>query len=524
MKEHAKKALKHDVSVAGKTIPTLLLVGLFLVGGGSAALLSTFGTVSGEADVDQAVELQSTSKLSFQGDQTAGETIIEKRTLESNANVATEVGFKTSCHNSSNADNPATRNAQDTDWNDIDWSTEGCTGIDTQYVEYFDSAGADFGSYSAPDSDSADVTVDTQSGLEEAVNNGVSQTVLVRTEDYDGFTVSDDDTVVAESRPDEGDTASVDGSTSSNGTAKGTGILVRGTGATVKGFEVTADTGSDNGETTDNGRGIDVQASDVSVESNYVHDVRTDDRPIGILVYGDAVTSGAMTGVVVENNLVENIDATKIEGDDKDESKARGIALEGGETYDEDKSSTAADGIEITGNTVRDVGGNGDAAMASGVRVYDGATNFKIKYNDISGIDHNEDTTSFGGTYRHPYAQGVYVSGVGTSPGSDNNVTRNNFELSADATIDAQFVKYGSETVYDKINADGNYWGTDGRQIIEESDVSDQFNWKLKTDTSIEAGTTDKFGVVNEFAINLVPDSYSLTTSITPAGAEETPS
>jgi hypothetical protein len=517
MKEHAKKALKHDTKVLGKTVPTMLIIGLFLVGGGSAALLSTFGTVTGEADVDQAVELQSTSAFSFDSSQTAGETIIETRTLESNANVTTEIGLETTCSNSSSYSN--------TDTGDyVDWtSTSGCTGIDTKYVEYFDSAGADFSSYSAPDSNSADVTVSTQSELEDAVNDGNSETVLVRTGDYDGFTVSDDDTVVAESRPDEGDTVSVDGSTSSNGTAKGTGILVSGTGATIKGFNVTADTGSDNGGTTDNGRGIDVQASDVSVESNYVHDVRTDDRPIGILVYGDAVTSGAMTGVVVENNLVENIDATKIEGDDKDESKARGIALEGGQS----PTGNAADGIEITGNTVRDVGGNGDAAMANGVRVYDGATNFKVRYNSISGIDHNEDTNAFPSRpddNRHPYAQGVYVSGVGTSPGSDNNVTRNNFELAADATVDAQFVKYGSGTLYDKINADGNYWGTDGRQVIDESDVSDQFDWKNKTDTSIEAGTTDEFGVVNEFAINLVPETYDLTTSITPAGAEETPS
>jgi hypothetical protein len=57
MKEHAKKALKHDFEVAGKTIPTLAVALLFLVGTGSAALLSSFGTVSGTADVDAVVEV-----------------------------------------------------------------------------------------------------------------------------------------------------------------------------------------------------------------------------------------------------------------------------------------------------------------------------------------------------------------------------------------------------------------------------------------------------------------------------------
>ena len=57
MKEHAKKALKHDTKVLGKTVPTMIIIGLFLVGGGSAAILSSFGTVSGDANVDAVVEV-----------------------------------------------------------------------------------------------------------------------------------------------------------------------------------------------------------------------------------------------------------------------------------------------------------------------------------------------------------------------------------------------------------------------------------------------------------------------------------
>jgi hypothetical protein len=55
MKEHAKKALKHDVEVLGKTVPTIAVLALFLIGSGSAAVLTEFGTVEGTATVDAAI-------------------------------------------------------------------------------------------------------------------------------------------------------------------------------------------------------------------------------------------------------------------------------------------------------------------------------------------------------------------------------------------------------------------------------------------------------------------------------------
>jgi len=67
MKEHAKNALKHDTKVLGKTVPTMIIIGLFLVGGGSAALLSSFGKVSGDADVQQAVTIDGVTASSRSG-------------------------------------------------------------------------------------------------------------------------------------------------------------------------------------------------------------------------------------------------------------------------------------------------------------------------------------------------------------------------------------------------------------------------------------------------------------------------
>jgi hypothetical protein len=91
MKEHAKKVLKHDTKVLGKTVPTMLIIGLFLVGGGSAALLSSFGTVSGEADVDQAIELDSPANFALSS-LDVGET--EAQTVSFSHNTDQPVSFQ----------------------------------------------------------------------------------------------------------------------------------------------------------------------------------------------------------------------------------------------------------------------------------------------------------------------------------------------------------------------------------------------------------------------------------------------
>ncbi|WP_414837613.1 hypothetical protein ACK3SF_05075 [Candidatus Nanosalina sp. VS9-1] len=96
MREHAKKALKHDTKVLGKTVPTMLLIGLFLAGSGSAALLTTFGTVSGTADVDQAVTFADDSTevtSSFDGEVVAGSTYQDEFTLVNDANRTATVEF-----------------------------------------------------------------------------------------------------------------------------------------------------------------------------------------------------------------------------------------------------------------------------------------------------------------------------------------------------------------------------------------------------------------------------------------------
>jgi hypothetical protein len=133
-----KKALKHDVEVAGKTIPTMILVGLFLVGGGSAALLTNFGTVSGEADVTQAVEVTGEPTTVSYDQVVAGTTTVDTFDVENN-NEETSVDYTIDLQTSTNPSD-GNMNGVDTQILDIgaerDSDTEVATGpgslVDTE--------------------------------------------------------------------------------------------------------------------------------------------------------------------------------------------------------------------------------------------------------------------------------------------------------------------------------------------------------------------------------------------------------
>lgn len=495
MKQKAKKAKEHKVSILGKTIPTALIIGVFLIGGGSAALLSSFGTVSGEAQVDQAVTLENPdSSLEFNGDQTAGETVIETRTLESNADVTTQIGFETACSNSSGYS--ATVEGVEVDWgttSTVNGDNSGCEGIDTQYVEYFDSAGADFTSYSS--TNSPDLEVGEDGGYDSigaAVADASSDdTILVHGGEYDPFNVNKSGLkVVAANAPNS------EGSADVRGAPNGIEVTEEASGATIKGFNIDV---SEQKET--DSRGILVKASDVTVDSNYVNGVRAEDRAIGIYVYGHHSGSHDynVDGTTVINNKVEDVKASGLTASDTSgPSRAEGITI-----TENDGDGNSADSVNLTGNTITDVG-ESNPGISAAIEVDGGnAQDFVIKYNEISDIEHQDAPD-------YPYDLGIYVTGYGgDSVGSDTVVKKNNFLMSTFDDVDV-----ASDT---SLGASDNWFGTNGIQTGEHVDAS----WKEKSDTSIEAETTDKFGIVNEFAINLKPADYSLTTTITPAGAEE---
>ncbi|NMJ76692.1 hypothetical protein GLU01_01345 [Nanohaloarchaea archaeon] len=97
--QEIKSYLTHEISVLGKTVPTLAIAAIVMVGGASAAVLSSFGTVSGTASIDRAIKFDEGTDLTYDfSDQTtvAGETTVETRTVDNNADVSASYKFATS--------------------------------------------------------------------------------------------------------------------------------------------------------------------------------------------------------------------------------------------------------------------------------------------------------------------------------------------------------------------------------------------------------------------------------------------
>lgn len=332
------------------------------------------------------------------------------------------------------------------------------------------SVGHSFTNYSSPSASSSDIVVDDDGGEDyQSVSAAIdkassSDTVLVKGGSYDSFHIDKRVSVVAESAPDTASSSDVDGANTNDSTANGTGILITADDASVKGFNVTADVYS----SEVNARGIDVQAADVTVESNKVYEVRAQERPIGIFIWGD---KSDVDNTAVKNNKVLNVQASELTGTDggRDESKVKGIALDG--DANQEGVQHTAENVEIKHNTIKNIGGNGNAAMASGININGGVPkNFVVNWNDITDIDHNEGTDEFGsrGGPRHPVAQAVYISGLDKvdnigAPGENHKVSHNHFRLSGtDATVDVQ---YGYDDKV-QINAANNYWGQDGVEVL----------------------------------------------------------
>ncbi len=506
MKKHAKKALAHEVSVLGKTVPTLAIAALFLVGGGTAALLTNFGTITGAATVSNAaiqVNGNNNPTLNWEwdgdDDQVLGETYVETHSVSNNLDDTRTVSLNTTCYKGSDEDDSVSGA-------NLDWEDE-CEGIDTRFVEYYDEAGHNFSDYEAGVSpQNADLYVHPDSGtgdydsVSAAMNSGdlsTGETLLVADGDYNSFEVDMDVTVVSENQG---------GATITGGDR---GIDVTANGATVKGFEVEADAGDDGDA---NSRGIDVKASGVTVESNYIHNVRDEERPIGIHLWAK---NNDVSNSEVINNYVEDVEATQLQGLGRGDSKAKGIALSGGDTNPE------ADNVNISYNTVEDIGDDTNSAMGTAINVY-GETpdDFVINYNNISDVDHNEDTTAFGGTPRHPVAQGIYFSGLNTNQNPEDSISFNNFHLKGDATVDAQFADYDSSESL-TVAAPDNFWGTNGIQVVDEDNQQiSGYDWETKEDGSgnaeytLSAQETDRFGAINSFQVNLVPATYNVTTQV----------
>jgi hypothetical protein len=505
--QEIKSYLTHEISVLGKTVPTLAIAAIVMIGGASAALLGSFGTVTGTADVEQAVELKDESDFSFANEQTAGETLIETRTLKSKADVTTQIGFKTTCGKDQS-------DSSSIEGNEADFSGD-CKGIDTRYIEYFDNAGHDFDGYEVPsavhtvDDDNPD-TDDTDSDesfatIEAAVNavdddDGDVETVVVKDGSYITWTPVKKSVHLVSENP-QG--------------AKVGRFTIRASDVTIQGFEVVGDGANYNGISVEPKNGA---TSGIVIEDNHIHEVTSRDKEEGKYeAYGIIAWSvdTELEDVTIRNNLIEDI------GSSSANTQGFGIFVE------DLASSGSSDGLQVSHNTIKDINDatiEGDDHPGVGVAVLPELTNPDASTSDQSVVTNHAnadiesnvfasndvdvsvagDASQFSAT-SNQFGDGVDVLAEGNQPNTGNIGLEN---------IDGSTESVTSGTV----DASDNWFGTDGISTQGTVDAS----WKEKSDTSIEPETTDKFGVVNEFAINLRPADYSLTTSIIPAGAEET--
>jgi hypothetical protein len=312
MKEHAKKALKHDVEVLGKTVPTIAVVALFLIGSGSAAVLTNFGTVTGEADVTQSIQIdesmegsltEGTADLNFLGESdptvTAGETEVDTFTVENNMDSSYSLEF-TSYPGESSVPS-GTDSADSAEGAQFKWAED---GIRTTYANYFADAGHDFSTVDTTRSD-ADVVVvssnpdnsnDEYGSIETAMNN----------------LQSGEDTVYVESDYTTSDRVEpLDGvKLVSTGAELKAGVYINSVDVTVEGFTVSTEDGStDNGiALTPSSTGVELRNNDIQAVSSAIYVSSTD-----ALVENNTLTSdnSAIGGVnsqdaEIRYNVIQN--------------------------------------------------------------------------------------------------------------------------------------------------------------------------------------------------------------------------
>jgi len=459
MKEHAKKALKHDFEVAGKTIPTLAVVALLFVGTGSAALLSSFGTVSGTADVDQAVNVDGPTSVSYDATMTAGATKVNTFDVSNDADVSASVDYTTNC---------VYKEDSGISTGDVQGDSLDCTGVTRKAVNYFGDAGHDFsGSYSH---DTADITVDpdntgsddTYKTIQKAVNNAANGDVIVVTDGtYDeDVDVNESVTLVADNPRG----ATVDG------------FSIKTSGATVKGFKLT-------GFDTPVGdrSGIRVLASDATVRSNTITNVDQSSRDRhGIHVYD------AGSNIEVSNNLIDGVKNT-------DGGGAYGVLVQ-----------AESNSVDVSYNTIRNVESPSGWAGAISASPSDSGSgspgSLSLTYNDVGSV---------GGSSQYP---GVcfYNDFINEGDASTITIESNNFN---GCPIDLQN-KDSDKTM----DGTSNWFGTDGI-VLDEAKGDIDASYKEVTSETLSAGETETVGIYTNFDVALAPGNYAVDFNVQPSSA-----
>ncbi len=480
------------INIFGKQISAIILGLTLMAALASAGLLTYFGMITGTAEVSQSVTLDNKQcggsfpecivEGAWNGATTAGNTIIDAHNLSNNAEVPATVDFNTTCENSIGADSlsPSTDEY-------IDWATH-CDGITTRYVEYFDDAGADLNSYEAPATADCDITVDTSGSIQTAISGANSgDTICVEAGTYDETILINKNVNLA-------------GAGTDNTTIDASGVEVQAAINAYSQSSVSA---------------VAITASDVTFQGFTVKNAGVGVSGVdarGIFVGGQS----DLTGVKLLNNKVINSEASGIqvqyaEVEVKD-NEVTNNQWDGFVSFNLE-ISTISDNI-FSNNGPSEQEGWNDAGIEVGL--VDGAT-----------VAISSNTIKNNGGSGQSNGVGIYLR-EGITANEDVTIEQNVINTNGDygilskanpSKIDIHYNnivnngEYGvKNNIANDLDATNNWWGTDGISVSENVNA----DWMTKTDMTLAAGETDYFGIVNEFDIALIPDSYTIRTKVIP--------
>ncbi len=487
------------INIFGKQISAIIL-GLTLIATlASAGLLTYFGMITGTADVSQSVLVdgKDISEMpitgAWDGDTTAGDTIIEKHDLSNNLEIPATIDFNTTCKNSIYTDSSSPSTNEYIDWED------GCDGITTRYVEYFDDAGADLSSYEAPATADCDVIVNSSGDTPSTITAGINEVT------------------------EEGQTVCVEAGTYEETILINKNVNLAGAGAD----KTTIDASSVTVETAGHPCAVGITASDVTFQGFTVKNAG-----VGVSGSPDADGNGNVDarGIMVKETSGNSLTGVKLLNNKVKNSEAGGIQVKYAEVEVKDnevinnqwdgfvsfnlESSTISDNIFSNNGPSGQTGWN-DAGIEIGL-VSDATV--AISSNTIKSNVGSDQSNGVGIYLRNNIDAGEAVTvenndirangdyGI-LSKANPSNIAINYNNIVANG-------EYGVNNIVETgITATNNWWGTDGISVSENVNAG----WMTKTDMTLTAGETDGFGIVNEFDIALVPDSYTITTKVIPA-------
>ena len=296
MKDKMKNTLEQEVELLGRSVSVLLIAGLLVVGGASAALLNQFATIDGEADVEQAFVVGDTGEAeldlaNFDSDLTAGDTVVDGP-VEVTNNLDTAYTPEVETQLESND-----LDETETDETKIEWNENG-DFLTTTFVDAFAEAGHDFSDYEDERPDSVDEEVEID---DEQFDFDGGESYLVDEVSVDSFEIDEDDVVLWA----DADSVGQVGSTEVRITDGTTGVEIRGFELEETDYAGAVDPRGDNDDTVieynqfvGDGDGVDAASGSDNIE---VRNNEFTNDEVGVYLNGD-LDSG-----VIDENTFESV-------------------------------------------------------------------------------------------------------------------------------------------------------------------------------------------------------------------------